>query len=1297
MKQINSVEESDISRLNGDQLPRLLHILLCAEARKRNIDKSGIKVPFIINVADDGSDGEWKGEIGKNDFIPNSFTRFQCKAEKLTPGKCKTEMHCKGVTLLKPEIDEVLNEGGAYVFFCSYPFNSKQIKKRLKEVREALKEAGRTTWKTDPVYLVEGGQIARWVNQHASALAYVCRYAPTGQTVILRDFTHWSKDKGLQNEFHTNVPLDEIIYDVRAVLSEPRGIARLTGPSGVGKTRLGFEIFHRKETGDQEKIRATLECSVAYLDMQSFGNDVFKWVSQLAHGGYAGILVVDNCSRQDHDILQQAIEHPDCKLCLLTLDYVPEVLFGDAFLQVNLTPEMMKDVVPKILGGVPGLREKLGDDGISRVAAFSHGYPQIAILIAQAGHALDRATLNQEGKLVDRLLWGRGKQDAHSKEILRCLAPFSEIAREGKNKAQIEFVRSELLGKISDYDFSRLTKCFRENRVLQDVGDYLMVAPPPLAAALAADWLDDVSDEVFLSLLPKIEAAGLTGSFCKRLRQLDFSTRAQKLCEKMMGPSGPFSSAEVLNSEVGSRVFCALVEVNPLEAANCLFRLYSELSPGEVRNLDIGRRNLVRSLEKLCWRADLFAKAARVVRAFAAGETEHWANNATALFRQLFHIHLSGTQCPAVERLEILREGVASPHREIRLVSVQALGEALMWGRFSRSGGAEQSGTKPPEQDWQPTTWSDVLDYWRQVFELLKDLILKQEDAELSEAAQAALGPRIGALVTCPLGEELFDEFKLISENLRNSWPAARDELKRIKNYHKPLPAGQETILDQWLNLLNPSDLATRLVDIVSVPGWHQEEQPGGDYKDLSQEGALRLADELYTNGEVWKDHLGILVRGDQQQTHAFGRRCMELDPDPNALIRESINAYRSVEKEARNAQLIRGMISTMAGTEDAAAVLDAVAADPDLRGDLLVPLSTAAATSIHDFNRVVDLVKTGELPPNVIDHFSYGGTSQKFTAKEFVISLEGLIGEVPDAAASVMRLISMFYFHDQERFALVRDFVIRLVLMPKVIAHINGTMIGHSWQEAVKAILMAPPAGFVADLAAVLAEQGDSGSLLSYNYSSASPVLRNLLKDFPREAWPAFEARLRDEEGQPNYALVDLLCQSGRLDDSGVPLWEMDPSDFRAWASRNLDLMPYLVHRMRLYTIQRETAPDDEPTGETEAANSPEGIAMDFPDPTGVPRPGDRYVWHPSALVVLELCGKGGVYGSLSSNIFSFGSTGSRVPYLEKRLKLMADLAESDVPDLKQIAMKMSDDLKAEIAREAKNDAQRAAGIHAW
>jgi hypothetical protein len=1295
VKQINAVEESDIARLNGDQLPRLLHILLCAEARKRNIDKSGIKVPFIVNVADDGSDGEWHGKIEENDFIPNEFTKFQCKAEKITPAKCKEEMHCKGKTDLKPEIKEVLEAGGAYVFFCSHPFNSKQIKKRLKEARAALKEAGRASWKTDPVYFLDGGQIARWTNQHAAAYAYVCRFAPTGQTVVLRDFTHWSKDRGLQHPFYSNPQLDDIIADLRGVLSEPRGIARLTGPSGVGKTRLGFEVFNRKESGDTEKLRSALECSVAYLDMQACGNDLFKWVSQLALVGLSGVLVIDNCSRSDHDVLQRAIEHPDCNLSLLTLDYVPEILFGDDFLQVSLTPEIMRDVVPKILEGVPGLKEKIGDDGIRKVAGFSHGYPQIAILIAQAGHALDRATLNQEGKLVERLLWGRGTENSESKEIIRCLAAFSEIARQGKKKVQLDFVRTTLLKGMTEYDFSRLTKCFRESRVLQDIGDYMMVAPPPLAAALAADWIEDVSEEEFQRLLPLIAEAELTGSFCKRLGQLDFSDRAQALCEKIMAPGGPFTSAEVLNSEVGSRVFRALVEINPLAATECLFRLFAASSPAEARELDEGRRNLVWSLEKLCWPAELFPKAARVVRAFAAGETEHWANNATALFHQLFHVHLSGTRCPAVDRIEILKEGVASPHPETRRLCVDALGAALTWRHFSRTGGAEHLGTRPPEKDWQPRTWSDIWDYWRRAFELLRDAILQGEDLDLSDAAQAALGSRVGALVTCPLGKELYEDFKRICERIGNSWPCARDELKRVRSYYKPLPAEFAQVIDEWLALLTPSNLATRLVDTVSVPGWHQEELPEGGFKDLSEEAAIQLANELYANGTAWKEHLRVLLSGDQQQTHAFGRCCMELDPDPTGLMRESLAVYKAIEPEKRNAQLLRGMISKVAGTEDAEALLDTVAADPSLRGDLLVPLSTAATTSIRDFNRVVDLVKAGKLPPEVVDHFSFGGISKRFGADEFKETLESLIAAIPGAAPAVIRLVSMFYFHDAERFAQMRDFVTGLVLMPEVIEHINDTMIGHSWKEAVQALLSAPPDGFVESLAVVLADRADSGSILSYNYSGAAPVLRDLLQHFPKQAWPVFEARIRDEEGRPNYSLVDLLCQSGRLDDSGVPLWELDAEHFREWAERNRDLMPYLLHHMRLYRIEPGAASDTSESSPPETQQ--EGIPIELPDSTGVPKPGDRYVWHPLALVVAELCGKGELHGALSSNIFSFGSTGSRVPYLEKRLQLMADLAESDVPDLKLIALKVSDELKSEIEREKKNDAQRAAGIHAW
>jgi hypothetical protein len=390
-------------------------------------------------------------------------------------------------------------------------------------------------------------------------------------------------------------------------------------------------------------------------------------------------------------------------------------------------------------------------------------------------------------------------------------------------------------------------------------------------------------------------------------------------------------------------------------------------------------------------------------------------------------------------------------------------------------------------------------------------------------------------------------------------------------------------------------------------------------------------------------------------------------------------------------------MISHLAGTAEAEAVLDSVAEDSELRGNLLVPLSTAATFSIREFERVVDFVKRGELSPEVVDQFSYGQVSHRFGSVEFKNALAGLLDAKPGAGPAVLSLVSMFCHRDLERFAQMRDLFIRLVLMPEVLAVTNGTMIGHHWKDAITIILRSPPDGFVTELSGVLADQANTGSILSYNYSSASPVVRDLLQRFPKEAWPAFSKRIRTEDGRPNYALVDLLCQSGRMDDSGVPLWELDAALFREWATQNLDLMPYILHYMPLYVAERGDAPCRAASTANPSEKSQEMAPIELLDPTGIPKPEDRYVWHPLALVVAELCGEDDLHAALSSNIFSFSSTGSRVPYLEKRRQLIKELVKSEDPSLRQVAMEIAGELESEIEREKKNDAQHAAGIYTW
>jgi hypothetical protein len=117
MNQLNKVGPEHIKQLGAEQLVRLLHLLLHAEAKDRLLAKHGIHVPFQINVPDGGRDGKWDADIGANEYIPKKLTYYQCKAQNLTVGDCRSEIlrnDEKDNIRLKEKVEEVLNQGGAY-------------------------------------------------------------------------------------------------------------------------------------------------------------------------------------------------------------------------------------------------------------------------------------------------------------------------------------------------------------------------------------------------------------------------------------------------------------------------------------------------------------------------------------------------------------------------------------------------------------------------------------------------------------------------------------------------------------------------------------------------------------------------------------------------------------------------------------------------------------------------------------------------------------------------------------------------------------------------------------------------------------------------------------------------------------------------------------------------------------------------------------------------------------------------------------------------------------------------------
>lgn len=112
----------------------MLKELLHAEAFKFGIAQRAVDVALNIRVGDGGEDGRisWSNGPEQTDFIPNRLTMFQNKATTMTAAEYANEIMTKArpghPSRLKPKVEEVLDQGGAYIVFTTQELNNQQIK-----------------------------------------------------------------------------------------------------------------------------------------------------------------------------------------------------------------------------------------------------------------------------------------------------------------------------------------------------------------------------------------------------------------------------------------------------------------------------------------------------------------------------------------------------------------------------------------------------------------------------------------------------------------------------------------------------------------------------------------------------------------------------------------------------------------------------------------------------------------------------------------------------------------------------------------------------------------------------------------------------------------------------------------------------------------------------------------------------------------------------------------------------------------------------------------------------------------
>ncbi|MEB3792938.1 hypothetical protein [Acinetobacter sp. IK40] len=903
-------------------------------------------------------------------------------------------------------------------------------------------------------------------------------------------------------------------------LSSNTPYVRLTGLSGLGKSRLILEYKKNKNIEDEEFLVIN-------------GGDIDKTIKneilRVAENGTTGYVVIDNCTVELHNYAVNAIAENGSLLKLITTYFYHEdvkQLKGTIRIKLEaLASQQIKDIISDRL-------PNLDASSKAQLELFIEGFPLLAQMTT---HELQQGgqitTTFSEPQLVEKLINGDGTLTKESKELLKVFSLFDyfKFQNDGNQLANLDI---EFINSIAGTDqkaFDETIRIFTQKELINCTSNFARVVPKPLALNLAMEWWQTSLFDRQADLVGQLPQS-LLESFCKQIKYLDSSMNVQEFVENFCASNRPFGQAELLLTKAGSRLFRALVEVNPIVTTQLIYRIISNLSDTDILSIsgDI-RRNFIWSLEMLVFHASCFDKAAWCLFKFAQFENESYGNNATGQFAQLFRINLCGTEVNFEERIALLDRAMALNNQNADSVISQAVKSAISTHVSTRLIGAEYQGTKPELKEWQPTKQSEIYDYIQYHLNILVSLI---KHGHITEQVKNLFGNEIRGLIRYPIHQQLDLTFKEIIKLTGKYWPAASQAITHALQFDiKFLHQEQIIILRSWEQLLSPNenDLEEKLKLIVLNPSREYVEDADGRYVDLAAQAAKDLAESIKDTYSDLIPHLKMILTFPEQKKSWIFAKYLAVGLDENAIdiiLSNLLNYLRS--ERPTNIQFFSGFSS---GINDKNAnkwneLIELIAADEALVQYYPEIVSTGKFDSYH-LDIFLGLISTGRLPSSTASILNYGSVTHHLTEKEitdFCLSLSKI-----DATAVWVALdnLSMYMFSRADLdLKLINPTLAVLVL--NVSFNKNDKLYqfdSYNWLNSVEKLLSAEDKEFALKLCLYLIDQVDSCDI-DYNdlWDYIGEAFYKAFELHGEYLWPRVSPKFLDINNKKPYRLLDLL-----------------------------------------------------------------------------------------------------------------------------------------------------------------------------
>lgn len=625
------------------------------------------------------------------------------------------------------------------------------------------------------------------------------------------------------------------------ILTEPYRLIQFMGLSGIGKSRMIFEIFHGIDNSNN------YYCSNASDDRLL--NELSTFLRERMNE--EGVIVLDDCNGDAFSKISKLRLEINTKYKIIGIyNDTEDIVRERGVNQLYLNRRDLLDSVNQYIQDQIGLLGNQAENIVRQIQDISDGFPVVAIKAIQSYRENGVTNLMNEDELWKKMC-GYQSLTVDERVALQSLSLFEPLGYEQEFARDYQMVKYNENITPFDYNhlkiddiFEKLVKSYKNKELIEINSCWLLVRPLPLAVWLVGQWFRNCGQNRFVQVLNDLDAIQeqaqanrMKRALCKRIQNMQDNEKAKYLFERLMAVGAPFHYEEVVCSDFGSQLFLAISTVNPVAVTNCLYDVVMPQSIDWTKNIkgDV-RRNYIWCLERLSMPETTFRKAGLLLAKFSLAENESWANNATGQLLQLFHVALSGTETTLRQRLDVIEELRTLGDEYIPIV-LKVIDSAFSYSHFSRNAGYEHIDGKV-YTDFEPMG-VDICEYWEGCIKILGELLQYRPDS-VNQIADIIVSHVYDLSLRSGCYDYLEKLINMVVNARGNEWPEMHKQLLKLKRYNQDrLSTERKAKIDGWLKLFGAKDFLLTL-DEVHATFY-------ADNRELSFEDKMAHAVEYFT------------------------------------------------------------------------------------------------------------------------------------------------------------------------------------------------------------------------------------------------------------------------------------------------------------------------------------------------------------------------------------------------------------------------------------------------------------------